>query len=194
MTGLVRGQRTKLEQMTKRWQRREVSNFDCEIVPSYFLSTLLTSCDRFDVPQHLRWSNVQRFDELSRIPLGSRRLHQRNCRSCPLSSSRYFADPLLCQLDLTKSSTFRDLSKPMGAQSEPRRSEFRDRYTQLMELDDDTTKPFQCVPSLSAGRKFLIFDSRQLWNALLVRNDRCRLPRSTATLHRLVSRASGREF
>ena len=32
LTGLVRGQQTKLDQMTKRWQRREVSNFDCTLV------------------------------------------------------------------------------------------------------------------------------------------------------------------
>lgn len=40
------------------------------------------------------------------------------------------------KLDLTKESTFRDLSKPMGAQTEARKREFEERYAQLAELDD----------------------------------------------------------
>lgn len=40
------------------------------------------------------------------------------------------------QLDLTKPATFRDLTKPMGAQTEERKREFEERYAQLAELDD----------------------------------------------------------
>lgn len=46
------------------------------------------------------------------------------------------------KLDLTDPCTFRDLSLPMGAQSEERRKESRERYDQLAELGDGTI-PFQ---------------------------------------------------
>lgn len=46
---VVLGQRTKLEQMTKRWERREMSNFDCELdFPGSAVAVLMelsqTSC------------------------------------------------------------------------------------------------------------------------------------------------------
>ena len=44
-------------------------------------------------------------------------------------------------LDLADPSVYRDLSKPMGAQTEDRRREFVERYSQLAELDDGT-QPF----------------------------------------------------
>lgn len=46
------------------------------------------------------------------------------------------------ELDLTNPATFRDLSKPMGAQSAHRANEFRNRYEALLELDDTRSPPF----------------------------------------------------
>lgn len=46
------------------------------------------------------------------------------------------------KLDLDNPATFRDLELPMGAQSEERRKESRERYDQLAELGDGTI-PFQ---------------------------------------------------
>lgn len=45
-------------------------------------------------------------------------------------------------LDLLSSETFRDLSKPMGAQSSKRRNQFIERYEALSELGDENTHPF----------------------------------------------------
>lgn len=52
------------------------------------------------------------------------------------------ADYTSNELDLSKPETFRDFSKPMGAQTPDRRKEFEDRYKQWLEMDDDVTKPF----------------------------------------------------
>lgn len=70
------------------------------------------------------------------------------------------------ELDLTSPATFRDLSLPIGAQTEERRSTFhslgsnvacahqflaeqsKERYSQILELDDGT-QPFQSVPSFT---------------------------------------------
>lgn len=45
-------------------------------------------------------------------------------------------------LDLSKPSTFRDLSKPMGAQSPVRAEEFKKRYEALNSLQDQSAPPF----------------------------------------------------
>ncbi|KAG5372176.1 Beige protein-like protein 1 [Yarrowia sp. C11] len=46
------------------------------------------------------------------------------------------------ELDFSKPETFRDLSKPMGAQSPLRAKEFKSRYEALLELDDTLSPPF----------------------------------------------------
>ncbi|KAK9463814.1 uncharacterized protein V1516DRAFT_668782 [Lipomyces oligophaga] len=46
------------------------------------------------------------------------------------------------ELDLSNPATFRDLSKPMGAQTASREKEFRDRYESFAELDDANSPPF----------------------------------------------------
>lgn len=45
-------------------------------------------------------------------------------------------------LDLSNPKTFRDLSKPMGAQTEPRASEFRERFSALQSLEDENSPAF----------------------------------------------------
>lgn len=45
-------------------------------------------------------------------------------------------------LDLSNPNTFRDLSKPMGAQSQPRADQFKERYDALLSLEDPTSPPF----------------------------------------------------
>lgn len=45
-------------------------------------------------------------------------------------------------LDLSNPKTFRDLSKPMGAQTEPRASEFRERFEALQSLEDASSPAF----------------------------------------------------
>lgn len=46
------------------------------------------------------------------------------------------------ELDLTNPATFRDLSKPMGAQTVAREREFRNRYESFAELEDNPTPAF----------------------------------------------------
>ncbi|WBW74413.1 beige protein-like protein Lvs1 [Schizosaccharomyces osmophilus] len=46
------------------------------------------------------------------------------------------------ELDLSNPRTFRDLSKPMGAQYPPRESQFKERYDLLLSLGDLQQKPF----------------------------------------------------
>ncbi|OLL25615.1 Beige 1 [Neolecta irregularis DAH-3] len=46
------------------------------------------------------------------------------------------------ELDLMNPSTFRDFSKPMGAQTAEREKEFQDRYRAFEEMGDITQKPF----------------------------------------------------
>lgn len=45
-------------------------------------------------------------------------------------------------LDLFDPKTFRDLSKPMGAQTEPRASQFKERYDALLSLEDENSPAF----------------------------------------------------
>lgn len=52
------------------------------------------------------------------------------------------ADYTSTKLDLTNPKTFRDLSKPMGGQTEHRASQFKERYEALDSLDDSNTPPF----------------------------------------------------
>ncbi|KAK4701644.1 hypothetical protein P7C70_g4583, partial [Phenoliferia sp. Uapishka_3] len=82
---VVMGQRTKLERMTKRWERREVSNFE-------YLMFLNTSAGRT-------------YNDLTNYPV------------FPWILADYTSDTL----DLTADASFRDLSKPMGAQSDERK-------------------------------------------------------------------------
>lgn len=46
------------------------------------------------------------------------------------------------ELDLDNPKSFRDLSKPMGCQTEGREAEFQDRYRQFAEMGDDNAPPF----------------------------------------------------
>ncbi|KAI9774489.1 MAG: hypothetical protein M1835_006031, partial [Candelina submexicana] len=52
------------------------------------------------------------------------------------------ADYTSKQLDLSNPRTFRDLSKPMGAQNAMRESEFRERYQSFAEMGDHNTPSF----------------------------------------------------
>ena len=52
------------------------------------------------------------------------------------------ADYTSTELDLDDPKTFRDLSKPMGAQTEKRRNEFIERYKALEQLNDKFSPPF----------------------------------------------------
>ncbi len=52
------------------------------------------------------------------------------------------ADYTSDELDLTNPDTFRDLSKPMGAQNPLRESEFQSRYRTFAELEDHNAPPF----------------------------------------------------
>lgn len=51
-------------------------------------------------------------------------------------------------LDLTKPETFRDLSKPMGAQSPDRLHQFQKRYN---EWEDDSTPPYHYATHYSSA-------------------------------------------
>ncbi|SGY50147.1 BQ5605_C001g00859 [Microbotryum silenes-dioicae] len=101
----VLGQKTKLEHITKRWERREMSNFE------YLM--------------HLNTISGRTYADLTNYPV------------FPWVLADYRSD----SLDLTDPATFRDLSKPMGAQNPQREAEFAERYQQLQELEDGT-KPF----------------------------------------------------
>ncbi|KAH8816858.1 hypothetical protein F5884DRAFT_237214 [Xylogone sp. PMI_703] len=46
------------------------------------------------------------------------------------------------ELDLTNPATFRDLSKPMGAQNNARQAEFVERYKSFAEMGDENAPPF----------------------------------------------------
>lgn len=46
------------------------------------------------------------------------------------------------ELDLTNPATYRDLSKPMGAQTPQRAQQFKDRYEALQSLQDEDAPPF----------------------------------------------------
>ncbi|KAK4047592.1 beige protein-like 1 [Microbotryomycetes sp. JL221] len=102
---ILRGQRSKLEQMTRRWEQRLVSNFE-------YLTFLNTISGRT-------------YNDLTNYPV------------FPWIIADYDSE----ELDLNSPNTFRDLSKPMGAQSENRRHEFEERFQQLSEMEDET-KPF----------------------------------------------------
>ena len=52
------------------------------------------------------------------------------------------ADYTSDELDLTDPRSFRDLSKPMGAQTLEREAEFRDRYQSFAEMGDHNSPPF----------------------------------------------------
>ncbi|KAJ8098609.1 hypothetical protein POJ06DRAFT_257502 [Lipomyces tetrasporus] len=52
------------------------------------------------------------------------------------------ADYTSAELDLTNPASYRDLSKPMGAQTPEREKEFRDRYQSLADLNDNLSPPF----------------------------------------------------
>ena len=52
------------------------------------------------------------------------------------------ADYTSDELDLTNPKTFRDLSKPMGAQTAERRAEFRERFNAFADLGDLNAPPF----------------------------------------------------
>ena len=49
------------------------------------------------------------------------------------------ADYDSCELDLTNPATFRDLSKPMGAQTADRLAQFRKRYKEWDDPHNETT-------------------------------------------------------
>ncbi|KAK4047538.1 beige protein-like 1 [Microbotryomycetes sp. JL201] len=102
---IVRGQRSKLEQMTRRWEQRLVSNFEYLM----FLNAI----------------SGRTYNDLTNYPV----------------FPWIIADYDIEELDLNDPKTFRDLSKPMGAQSESRKREFEERFQQLAEMDDGT-KPF----------------------------------------------------
>ncbi|BGP38319.1 Beige protein-like 1 [Rhodotorula kratochvilovae] len=100
------GQRTKLERMTKRWEQRQVSNFE-----------------------YLMYLNT----------LAGRSLNDLTCYPVmPWVLADYDSETL----DLENGKTFRDLTKPMGCQTEERMREFTERYEQLAELGDDGPPPF----------------------------------------------------
>ena len=52
------------------------------------------------------------------------------------------ADYTSKELDLTNPRSFRDLTKPMGAQTPDRQAEFRDRYQSFAEMGDENAPPF----------------------------------------------------
>ena len=52
------------------------------------------------------------------------------------------ADYTSQELDLTNPRSFRDLTKPMGAQNPDRQAEFRDRYQSFAEMGDQNAPPF----------------------------------------------------
>ncbi|KAK9472148.1 uncharacterized protein V1510DRAFT_366256 [Dipodascopsis tothii] len=52
------------------------------------------------------------------------------------------ADYTSDELDLSNPATFRDLSKPMGAQTSEREREFRERYQSFADLNDSSQPPF----------------------------------------------------
>lgn len=52
------------------------------------------------------------------------------------------ADYTSKNLDFSNPKTFRDLSKPMGAQTEPRASQFKERYEALKSLEDENSPAF----------------------------------------------------
>lgn len=144
LSDAVLGPKTKLEKMTKKWERREVSNFDCKSSPTPFhnISSYVLSVDLM----FLNTSAGRTYNDLTNYPI------------FPWIISDWTSE----ELDLTSPATFRDLSLPMGAQTEERRSasnlllhslhhadfvfaeESKERYSQILELDDGT-QPFQSV-------------------------------------------------
>ncbi|KAI8085818.1 uncharacterized protein B0P05DRAFT_466121 [Gilbertella persicaria] len=91
-----------LQDLTQRWERREISNF-----------------------QYLMYLNAiagRSYNDLTQYPV------------FPWILADYRSE----ELDLENPQTFRDLTRPMGAQTAERRKEFSDRYRQWGETDDPT--------------------------------------------------------
>lgn len=91
-----------LQELTQRWERREVTNF-----------------------QYLMYLNAiagRSYNDLTQYPV------------FPWILADYTSD----ELDLTNPKTFRDLTRPMGAQTLERRQEFAERYRQWGETNDPT--------------------------------------------------------
>ncbi|KAI8380254.1 hypothetical protein BD560DRAFT_323822 [Blakeslea trispora] len=91
-----------LQELTQRWERREISNF-----------------------QYLMYLNAiagRSYNDLTQYPV------------FPWILADYRSE----ELDLTDPNTFRDLTRPMGAQTAERRKEFSDRYRQWGETEDPT--------------------------------------------------------
>jgi hypothetical protein len=61
------------------------------------------------------------------------------------------------KLDLTKESTFRDLSKPMGAQTMPRAREFQQRYETWEDIDGDKIPKFHYGTHYSSSAVVLYY-------------------------------------
>lgn len=118
--------------------------------------------------------------------------------------------PLTSQLDLSRKETFRDLSKPMGAQSEERRSTpftvsclemwLTPRhlrgvpgsiFTAARASRRNTAVPVRPSPCQASPARVLTTSRKQLWNTLLERHDRRVLSRSITAVYydlpRLVS-------
>lgn len=97
----------------------------------------------FDVFEYPRRTNVQRFVAIPHLPVDSERLRVRGELLAFKFQLIISLEPLVLPqvLDLTDPTTFRDLSKPMGAQTPDRLEQFLKRYR---EWDDPTgeTPPY----------------------------------------------------
>ncbi|KAH3664079.1 hypothetical protein OGAPHI_004793 [Ogataea philodendri] len=96
------GSSSALNQITKKWQKGEISNF-------YYLILVNTMAGRT-------------FNDLTQYPV------------FPFVIADYESE----ELDLSNPSTFRDLQKPMGAQSEKRAAQFKERYEASIDMSPDT--------------------------------------------------------
>jgi hypothetical protein len=118
-----------LEAMTRRWQNREISNVSGLLDPDSgpLLITYVTVCISA-APQPARQSNAQWFVRGQRLSLSTKMLTQlADVTQYPVFPW-VVADYVSDVLDLTKESTFRDLSLPMGALTPARREAAVERY------------------------------------------------------------------
>jgi hypothetical protein len=109
---------TSLSELTTKWERRELSNFE------YIM--------------HLNTLAGRSYNDLTQYPV------------FPWVLADYTSE----ELDLKNPQTFRDLSKPMGAQSEPRASEIRERYNTWHESNPDSLEGGTDSPAFHYGTHY----------------------------------------
>lgn len=98
------------------------------------------------------------------------------------------------ELDLIDSSTFRDFSKPMGAQSPERLLQFKKRYGKNIRVCNDIRDEkliFHIAQIQGMGRSARRDSSLSLWHTLFVSNDSMFVSGENGTIHATFSQITG---